>query len=140
MVRDRRTRLTYAEVRSLATIIALTDGLFVMSDRMDQLSAERRGLLIRAQELAGGEAEVPDLFARDLPELLVSRRADHSLIAAFNFQDASVRKRVDIAALAGAATTVTDVWSGARWPVHAGWVDFGEVPAHGCMVVRVEGS
>jgi alpha-galactosidase len=140
MVRDRRTRLTYAEVRSLATIIALTDGLFVMSDRMDTLAPERRALLVRAQELAGGDANVPDLFVRDLPELLVSRRRDHTLIAAFNFENHPARRRVDIATLAGGAGSVTDVWSGARWPVHAGWVDFGEVAPHGCVVVRVDGT
>ena len=27
----------------------------------------------------------------------------------------------------------------ARWPVHAGWLDVGEMAAHGCVVVRVEG-
>lgn len=137
MVRDQRTHLTYAEVRSLATIIALTDGLFVMSDRMDQLALDRRGLLVRAQELAGGEAQVSDLFARDLPELLVSRRTDHTLIAVFNFQDVVARKRVDLGALVSDATDVEDVWSGARWPVREGWVDFGELPPHGCAVVRL---
>jgi alpha-galactosidase len=138
MVRDQRTRLTYAEVRTLATIIALTDGLFVMSDCMDRLSAERRGLLVRAQALAGGQAEVADLFARDMPELLISRRADHILVAVFNFQASPARKSVDVGTWAGGAETVTDVWSGARWPVRDGWVDFGELPAHGCAVVRLD--
>jgi alpha-galactosidase len=138
MVRERRTQLTYAEVRTLATVIALTDGLFVMSDRMDRLAAERLGLLVRAQALSGGVAEVVDLFAQDLPELLVSRRADHTLIGVFNFQDEPARKRVELESLVGGATTVTDVWSGARWPVQSGWIDFGELPAHGCVAVRVE--
>jgi alpha-galactosidase len=140
MVRERRTQLTYAEVRTLATVIALTDGLFVMSDRMDRLPPERRGLLIRAQELLGGRSEVIDLFEKDLPELLYSRRDADSLLGVFNFRDESARKVVDVSACGLTGGIVTDVWSGAQWPVRDGWLDFGVLPAHGSMTVRWKNS
>jgi alpha-galactosidase len=140
MVRAGETRLTGAEVRSLATVIALTDGLLVASDPIDALAPDRLALLERTHALAGGAAVVPDLFARDVPELLLSRRREETLVAAFNFQDRPSRKILDVGVLGMMEGELKDAWDGSAWTVCDGWVDLGVLPPHGCVVLRVPAS
>ena len=138
MVRDAETELTADEVRSLATVIAATDGMIVLSDRIDRLSEERLGVLSRTQQLCGGHAHVVDLFRGDLPELVVSRTPERTVVAVFNFADEPRRKQVDLNALevsSAASGDVVEWWTGAGVPTVDGHVDFEEVPPHGCRVL-----
>jgi len=142
MVRDTRTQLTPEEVRSLATVIAVTDGLIVLSDRIEEVSAERLDILDRTLALAGGQPEVVDLMHADVPELLVARTGDRIIVAAFNFSEQSRRRELD---LSGLGATVDDSvlrewWTGAAVPVMDGCAQFGEVPPHGCRVLVLPGS
>jgi len=139
MVRDTKTELTIAEVLSLATVIAVTDGMIVLSDRVERLSAERRRILQRTLPLAGGRAEVVDLMHADIPELVVARSPEHTVVAVFNFADEARRKQVDLHALrvpANGLDSVTEWWSGASVAIANGRADLGEIPAHGCRVLR----
>jgi alpha-galactosidase len=138
MVRDTETTLTTEEVRSLATVIAATDGMIVLSDRVDQLANERVALLERTLALSGGQAEIVDLMHADVPELVVTRAAGRTLVAAFNFRDEPQRKRVDLNALG-----IRDLgsWSGEEWwtgasvPIVNGQADLGDLPPHACRVL-----
>lgn len=138
MVRDSNTQLSVEEVRSLATVIAATDGMIVLSDRVERLSAERRDLLQRTLQLAGGRAEVVDLMHADVPELLVARAADYTVVAVFNFSDATQPKKVDLTTL-GVRTpgtpSLAEWWTGASVPLAEGVADLGEIPPHGCRVL-----
>lgn len=140
LVRASESRLTAAEVRSLATVIALTDGLFVASDPMAALSPDRLELLERAHALAGGQPLVLDLFERDLPELLLSHRGGETLVAAFNFHDRPQRKTLDVGTFGIMEGQITEVWEGSLRPVCDGWVDLGVLPPHGCVVLRLPRS
>src|SRR5205814_1935252 len=93
MVRDTHTRLSIDEVRTLATAIALTDGMLVISDAMRELSAASLDILQRTAQLAGGRATAVDLFDSQMPELLVSRSPQRTVVAVFNFSDAPKRKQ-----------------------------------------------
>jgi alpha-galactosidase len=137
MVRDTRTQLTLDEVRSLATVIAVTDGMVVLSDRVEQLTAERLDVLMRAVQLAGGQSQVVDLMHADMPELLVARTAERSVVAAFNFDDRPRWREVDLTALGLEVTgePLREWWTGAAVPVRGGRAQLGEVPAHGCRVL-----
>jgi hypothetical protein len=42
---------------------------------------------------------------------------------------------VDVSAFGVIDDTAIDAWTGAHWPVCNGWVDLGELPAHGCVVL-----
>jgi alpha-galactosidase len=139
MVRDTKTQLTPDEVCSLATVIAVTDGMIVLSDRVEQLSAERLDVLDRTLQLAGGQAEVVDLMRADLPELVVARTAAHSIVAAFNFGEQPRRREVDLAALGveASAAALREWWTGAVVPVNGGRAQLGDVPPHGCRVLVV---
>lgn len=137
MVRSTKTRLNADEVHSLAAAIALTDGMFVVSDRMDQLPPDRLQLLELARALTGGRARVVDLFERDMPELVLSEREEDSLIGAFNFDDRPRQKLLDCGRLGVPPGDVVDVWSRTVVPRRDGWLDLGEIPPHGCRVLRV---
>ncbi|MGH7785573.1 MAG: alpha-galactosidase [Candidatus Binatia bacterium] len=131
MVRATKTQLSAAEVESLTAAIALTDGMLVVSDRLDELPAERLALLDRAVELSGGAARVLDLFERDLPELLQATYDDGELLAVFNFSDAPVDRRVPLAG----SDPVRELWSDAELPVADGAVHLQSIPAHGCRLL-----
>ena len=138
MVRDTKTQLTPDEVRTLATVIAATDGMIVLSDRVEQLSAERLTLLDRTLQLAGGQPVVADLLSNDIPEVLLSRSPTQTVLAAFNFKDEPRRKLVDLRALAIPAADMPyarEWWSGGSVPIADGVANFGEIPPHACRVL-----
>lgn len=137
IARAERSRLTLEEVRALATVIALTGGLFVAGDRLDRLPDDRCAVLEIAYELSGSPARPLDLFAADTPELLVSERDGETVLAVFNFTDRTRPRSVAVAGLGARDGRVREVWSGAEVEVRSGWLDLGDVPPHGCRVVRL---
>src|SRR6185369_8466191 len=70
MARVSETELSTDEVQTLASVIGLSDGMFVLSDNLAALPDERRTLIETAFDLLGGWPEVADLFERDPPEVL----------------------------------------------------------------------
>lgn len=136
MVRDIRTRLTRDEVQSVATAIALTDGMFVMSDAMDELPDERWALLEQVCRLTGGTAAAVDLFQADVPELLLCERGDERLLAVFNFGEESSPRVVDVGRFGLYEGQATELWSGRHLAVQDGWIELGAIPAHGCRLLR----
>ncbi len=134
MVRAADTRLQPAEVQSLATVIAVTDGMLVLSDRLEALPPERLAWVERMLPLLGGAARVDDLFERDLPEILRARYDDGEAVAVFNFSARVADRRVPVDA---DASTVEELWSGALLPVIGGVVHLAGVPAHGCRLLWV---
>jgi alpha-galactosidase len=137
MLRDTKTQLTPDEVRSLATVIAVTDGMIVLSDRIEQLTGERLDVLDRTLQLAGGQPEVVDLMHADMPELLVARTADHTIVASFNFSEQPQRREVDLKAIGvdDVGPTVDEWWTRTAVPVTGAVADLGEIPPHGCCVL-----
>lgn len=89
-------------MRTLAGVFGITDGMLVLSDRVDTIPADRLRLLRRAHDLLGGEARVVDLFAADLPETVVANRGRDVLVAVLNLADEP----------RGAAST----WAGSGFP------------------------
>ncbi|MCB1002987.1 MAG: hypothetical protein KDB35_02265, partial [Acidimicrobiales bacterium] len=145
MVRDTDTRLTIDEVRLLATAFAMTDGMLVLSDDLAALSAERRALVARARALAGGRAEVVDLFERALPELVVSRHPDGRVdVGLLNLGDGPRPGTVDLARLgladgrAAGGDGLTEYWTGRPVELRGTLADVGVLPRHSARVIRLE--
>ncbi len=141
MVRDTDTKLTEDEVRLLATVMAMTDGMLVLSDRLTRLGAARRALIARARELAGGRVEVPDLFERAIPEVLVTRHDGRVDVGALNSGDRPRRVTVDLPRRGVQCDdgTYHEFWTGEAVPVRGGIADFGTLPPHAARVLRVDG-
>lgn len=135
MVRARETRLTPAEVQSLATAIALTDGMFVLSDRLDALPPERLAWVQRMLPLVGGEARVEDLFEHGLPERLrAAYGGGAEAVGLFNFARRTGERRLTVAP----GTTVRDVWAEERVPVVDDVVTLSGLPPHGCGLLWLD--
>lgn len=134
MVRGDETALTRDEVQSLAAVIGLTDGMFVISDRMDLLAEDRRELLEQAYALRGGAARVVDLFTSGLPELVQTAYEERMAIGAFNFGERAA-DRVVAVEIPVAGDQVRELWSGAVLPVQDGRVALRTIAPHGCRVV-----
>lgn len=142
MVRDTDTKLTEEEVRVLATVIGMTDGMLVVSDRLTRLSPARREVIGRARALAGGAVEAADLFEQELPEVLVARHEDHVDVAVLNMAETARHMSVDLARRGVDAPPgeLAEFWTGAAVGVRGGLAHFGELPPHSARVVRVPRS
>lgn len=134
MVRAAETRLTADEVRTLASAIALTDGMFVLSDRLEALPPERLEWIERMLPLLGGEARVDDLFERGLPERLRADYPGAQAVALFNFSPRAADRRLAVPP----GTAVREVWAEAPLPVVEGVVAMAAVPPHGCRLLLLE--
>lgn len=135
LVRAERNRLTLDEVRTLATAVGLSDGLFVVGDRVDRLPDDRIEILRTACRFGSGRARVIDLFEHDPPRLLVSERDDEIVLAAFNFDERERAQPIDVGAYGVSEGGVREVWTGSSLEVRDGVLDLREIPPHGCRVV-----
>ncbi|MFN8641811.1 MAG: hypothetical protein U0802_09200 [Candidatus Binatia bacterium] len=134
MVRASETALTPDEVRTLASAIALTDGMFVLSDRLEALPAERLAWIERMLPLLGGEARVDDLFERGLPEQLRAAHPGGEAVAVFNFSARPATRQWPVPP----GSRVREVWSDVALPTADGVVALPDIPPHGCRLLWVE--
>lgn len=144
MVRDTDTKLTEEEVRLLCTVFGLTDGMLVLSDRLDRLPPERRAMVAQTRALAGGRPEVVDLFERALPKVLVSRHDDGRVdVGVLNLRDDPRHGTIDLARLGLADRIPADrglveFWTGRPVVTRESVVDMGPLPRHSARVLRLE--
>lgn len=139
MVRADDTRLTIDEVRTLATAIGMTDGMAVLSDRLDRLPADRAAMVERTRALTGGRFTAIDLFEEDIPTLLVSRHADHVDVARCNLSsdERTATIEFDELGMDVADGTYEEWWTGTPVDVASNRVVFDAVPAHGTRLCRI---
>lgn len=137
MLRDTETRLTVEEVRLMATVFAMTNGMLVLSDRLERLPAERLALLAHARRLAGGRPVVADLFEHPEPRVLISEHADTIDMAVINLGDEAAPRRVSVAGFVreDGDGDRFEYWTGTPVRVRDGVADFGDVPAHAARVI-----
>jgi alpha-galactosidase len=141
MVRTDRTRLTDAEVRSLAAAVALTDGMVVSSDRLETVPTDRLSLFSTVHRLTGGSPRVVDLLQRPMPEVVVSTRSRDILVGVFNFSDRPEQRVLDVDALGLPAraldvSEVAEVLVGGAVALQRGRADLGVLAAHDARILR----
>ncbi|HET9849101.1 MAG TPA: alpha-galactosidase [Candidatus Dormibacteraeota bacterium] len=127
-------QLTGDEVRVMVTIAALSGGVFMLSDDLDTLAADRLALLRNPNVLGlvGGPAAEPVhlfsapereakdhwfAFPQELPPLWVRHEDDGgAVVAVYNWSDAERPYRLLFSEAVGADGTyeVTDLWSSRR--------------------------
>lgn len=139
MVRDSDTELTEEEVRTMATVFAMTDGMLVLSDRLDRLPPRRLALLRQARHLAGGQVEVCDLFDDGIPGRVVSRHAERIDVAVINLSNAPREMAFDLGRIAVQREDGRhpEYWTGSSVEVRRGQAHFGTVPAHAARVLSL---
>ena len=87
LVRDDATALSLDEVRTLATVIALSGGMVLDSDDLTKLPAERREIISMLLPVYGRSAVPLDLFQVNPPRLFQLDCGTHALLAVFNWDD-----------------------------------------------------
>jgi alpha-galactosidase len=127
-------QLTPDEARVMITVAALSGGVFMLSDDLETLPAERLALLRNANVLGlvgGAAAEPVHLFSapereaqdhwfaspQELPPLWVRPEADGStIVAVYNWSDSARPYRLAFSEVTGAGGTfaVVDLWSARR--------------------------
>jgi alpha-galactosidase len=131
LLRDSETDLTPDEVRTLATVVAMSGGMVLDSDDLTRLSPERRRLLARLLPLRGAAALPLDMFRHDPPQVLW--RAADSLLAVINWADEATDVPVRLPL---PAARLTDFWTGEDCGVHQGEVTF-PLPSHASKLLVV---
>ena len=134
MVRDTDTALTPDEVRTLATVIALSGGMVLDSDNLRKLSDENRRVISMSLPVYGKCAVPFDLFtAQGTPQFFELDCRTHRMLGVFNWDEHAT----DVAApLSNTPTHVFDVWAQRYAGAHSRETTI-RIPAHGCALLRL---
>ena len=139
------TRLTLAEVQSLATAVALTGGSLLFSDHMPDLPPERLRIAQALLPLIGERPRLLDWFDATTPrrlrlDLRGAAGAWH-LLALFNWED--VRQVFDIRVKdfdldPTSSYIAREFWSGeTQFSWDRGWLNPKSIPPHGVLLLAV---
>lgn len=87
LVRRSQSRLTDAEVETLAAVLSLTGGMILLGDDVGELDADRLQLAERALPPLGRAAQAQGLLTEAFPSRFVRRQDDEALAAVINWRD-----------------------------------------------------
>ena len=133
LARDTETALTPDEVRTLATVVAMSGGMVLDSDDLTLLSDERQKWLAMLLPPFGKSAQPLDLFDTDIPRILRLDCGTHIMIAVFNWSDEPASMQ---APLPARSSHVFDVWNNADLGASRDAMDL-DLPPHGCALLAV---
>lgn len=138
LVREDRTKLTLDEVRTLATLIALSGGMTLSSDNLTQVPEQRLALLSMALPPLPRGGRARDLMERSLPRAFEWRGQSTLepswLLAVVNWDD---RPRAVDVELPDGQWTAFELWTQRAFGAARGTLRFPRVPAHGCRLVAL---
>lgn len=140
IVREGNTRLTEAEVRSWATVVALSGGMVVASDDLAGLSAERLRILQRVLPPTDRAAVPLGPTVDGVPTRLWLPEAGHGIafLALFNWGDRPRELAFDPAEdLPPGPWQLYDAWEERAYGRVTGRLALGTVPAHGVKLLAV---
>jgi alpha-galactosidase len=138
------SRLNLAEVQSLATVIALSGGMLLLSDDLSQVSPERLRIARTLLPLIGERPRLPDWFDAATPRCmrldLNGACGEWRLLALFNWgdrpQEATLRV-ADYDLEPGLAYWGREFWSGQIHSFSKGEVDLGRLPTHSVALLAL---
>lgn len=135
------TKLSLAEVQSLASVISLTGGSLLVSDNLPKLPKDRLRIAECLLPVLGEPARVIDWFDSSMPAKLrldqVNEAGEWHILAKFNWSDhpADISLTSDEYHLADGEYWVSEFWGGTTKRVIPGPAfEVKQVPAHGCVV------
>lgn len=135
------TKLSLAEVQSLASVISLTGGSLLVSDDLPKLPKDRLRIAECLLPVIGEPARVIDWFDSSMPAKLrldqVNEAGEWHILAKFNWSDhpADLALTSDEYHLEEGEYWVSEFWGGVCKRIVTGAAFVVEhVPAHGCVV------
>lgn len=136
LARDTETALTPAEVRTLASVIALSGGMVLDSDNLLRLSEERRDILSMMLPVHGKPAVPLDLFESETTRLFELDCGGHRVLGVFNWEEEPAQVE---APLGRGEQHVFEAWSRRYMGRHGGAISL-ELPAHGCALLAIRSA
>ena len=144
LVRQEDTRLTPAEVQSLATVISLSGGSLIVSDDLAALSSERIEWLGRLLPTLDGRARVPDALECGEPSEIVLPQSgaagEWTLLARLNWDDQPRVQALDLEHFglpASASYLWADPWERRTGLVVGRMLHLPAIPSHGVRFLAV---
>ncbi|MCC6190470.1 MAG: alpha-galactosidase [Anaerolineales bacterium] len=147
LVRDHDTRLTEPEVRSLASVIGLSGGMFLVSDDMNRLGPDRQRYIAALLPVLGTSAKAPRWLDSEMPDLFVLPRPGAGglgpwvVAGIFNWHDVPRDREVNLRDLGldpQSAHWAAEFWEGACWRLAPGAsLRLPSIPAHGVRLVAL---
>jgi alpha-galactosidase len=138
LARSARTKLTVPEVQSLATAIALSGGMMLVSDDLPQLTEERLELISGLLPPLGQAGRVPDLLTAAMPETIeleVTRPHETwQLVGRFNWSGR--RRDIDVALPPG-RWHAFDFWQERYLGIRTGTLRLTDVARHGVRLLAL---
>ncbi len=138
ILRQSGSRLTPAEVRTLATAIAFSGGTWMLGDDLPNLEEAGRPLAVIALPPHRGRTIVPDILEQEMPrQMVLPQEAPWGqgwAVALFNWEDQAANLALDLAGLGLAPDTpchMHEFWTGEYRRVQSAAV-FLQVEPHGC--------
>lgn len=145
LVRDHDTNLTEAEVRSLATAIALSGGMFLVSDDMSRLRPERQRYIAALLPVLGATAHAPGWLDSEMPDLLrlplTGAAGEWLVVGVFNWDSQRRERSLDLTALGlqpEGEYCVSEFWDQKTWiqPGHQP-IALDPLPPHGARLLAL---
>jgi alpha-galactosidase len=138
LLRDRATRLSEDEVRTLVAAALVSGGLLLISDDLANLSASRRQLLERLVPPLGRTPDTGPITGA-VPEMLTQSFPDGSrLVLVTNLSERERRTEVCLSTLGLAPPIhVYDVWEDRLQTVHEARLRIGPLAPHACALLRL---
>ncbi len=103
LARDHDTRLNDAQVRSLATVIALSGGMFLISDDMTRLHSERHDYIAPLLPVLNDSAHAPGWLIQTMPDIfalpLSGPTGKWRVVGVFSWEDTPRDRELDWEAL-----------------------------------------
>jgi len=137
LARSDETALTLEEVRTLATVIAMSGGMVLDSDNLARLSDERREMISMMLPVYGRAAVPLDLFEADgMPTLFELDCGTHRMLSVFNWAEEEAEVTVSLPVQ---PTHVFEVWQREYLGTRKGKITV-TLPAHGCVLLGLRAT
>lgn len=143
MAREKKNRMTLAEIQTFAALAAISGGLFLISDDMTEYPPERLALLHTAIRHQTTGMRVLDPAAGEFPGKMVARTPGGLSVLLINHEDKPRDLTFDLReafapAEPPAGVAITEIWSGEKPAVLGSVCAFEAVPPHGCRWLDIQ--
>jgi len=136
------TALTLAEIRSSAAVIALTDGMLILSDDMKLVPEDRLKIAKSIIPPIGKAARIWDWFDRSKPTRLslklVNQTDKWNLLSIFNWNDEARDITLHLKDFGldnnGSGIIAREFWSGQIYEIIDGHIACKDIPPHGNLI------
>jgi alpha-galactosidase len=138
LLRDRDTRLSDEEVRTVAAAAFVSGGLLALSDDLANLSPGRLQLLRRLLPPLGTAPRTGPLEG-SIPDVLLQPDAEGGVLLFIpNLGERRRSRLLDLSAAGlGGPFHAYDVWADRYLGLKSGPLEVGPIPAHGCALLRL---